>query len=39
MIEPQFDDACDFSEGLAEVRIGERRFCIDKEGRIIKWNK
>ena len=35
VINPQFDVAWDFSEGLAMVEIGEKRTYIDKTGRDI----
>src|SRR3954462_2626566 len=35
VIKPQYDDAWDFSEGLAYVREGARRGLIDKTGRMV----
>lgn len=35
VIEPQFDDAKPFSEGLARVKIGEKWGFIDRAGRIV----
>lgn len=36
IIEPRFDEAFSFSEGLARVRIGEKYFYINNEGKIVK---
>src|SRR3954463_10837627 len=35
VIKPQYDDAWDFSEGLAYVRAGMRRGLIDKTGQMV----
>ncbi len=35
VIKPQFDDAEDFSEGLAHVKIGDRYGYINKEGQVV----
>lgn len=35
VIKPQFDEAKDFSEGLAVVRIGHKYGYIDKTGRMV----
>lgn len=35
VIQPQFDDALDFSEGLAWVRVGRKVGFIDRAGRIV----
>src|SRR5690349_8159904 len=35
VIKPRFDDAWDFSEGLAYVREGARRGLIDKTGKMV----
>jgi uncharacterized membrane protein len=38
VIHPQFDDARNFSEGLAEVRIGKRWIFIDKTGKYVRFS-
>ena len=35
VINPQFDDAHDFSKGLARVRIGDKWGYIDKTGKYV----
>src|SRR5215210_5075611 len=35
VIKLQFDDAWDFSEGLAYVRVGSRRGIIDASGKMV----
>lgn len=35
VIQPQFDDALNFSEGMAWVRVGKKVGFIDKAGRIV----
>ncbi len=35
IIEPKFDDADEFSEGLANVTIGKKYGYIDKSGKIV----
>ncbi|MEO0075749.1 MAG: WG repeat-containing protein, partial [candidate division WOR-3 bacterium] len=35
VINPQFDEAFSFSEGLARVRIGDKQGYIDKTGKIV----
>src|SRR3954471_15594122 len=35
VIKPRYDDAWDFSEGLAYVKEGARRGLIDKTGRMV----
>ncbi len=35
VIPPVYDEAHDFSEGLAAVRVGRRSFFIDKQGRTV----
>lgn len=37
VINPQFDDARHFTEGLASVNIGDKWGYIDKAGKIV-WN-
>ena len=34
-IQPQFDDAWDFSDGLARVRIGGKWGYVNKEGQVV----
>jgi hypothetical protein len=38
VIHPEFDDARNFSAGLAEVRIGERWILIDKMGKYVRFS-
>ena len=44
-IQPQFDEATDFSEGLAAVKIGGKWGFVDKSGKFViplgdyKWVK
>ena len=35
IINPQFDEACPFSEGLASVEIGDKWGYIDKTGKYV----
>ncbi|MEO0103191.1 MAG: WG repeat-containing protein [candidate division WOR-3 bacterium] len=35
VIRPQFNEAKDFSEGLAAVKIGDKYFYINNEGQIV----
>ncbi|MBV9957180.1 MAG: WG repeat-containing protein, partial [Acidobacteria bacterium] len=35
VIEPQYDDAWEFSEGLAYVKAGNRRGVIDRSGKMV----
>ncbi|MHC5735669.1 WG repeat-containing protein [Nostoc sp.] len=35
MVQPQFDSADEFSEGLAEVKVGKQDHYIDKIGKLI----
>nr|MBA3806501.1 WG repeat-containing protein [Acidobacteriota bacterium] len=35
LIQPQYDDAWDFSEGLAYARAGNKRFVIDQTGKVL----
>jgi hypothetical protein len=37
IINPQFDEAMGFNEGLASVRIGDKWGYIDKNGKFV-WN-
>ena len=37
VINPQFDSALSFSEGLAAVRIGDKKW-TPKPGQRLKWN-
>jgi hypothetical protein len=42
IIEPQFDEAGNFSEGLARVMIGDRWGYIDRSGNFViepKWTR
>ena len=35
VIAPQYDEAWEFSEGLAYVRVGKQRFIIDRAGKTV----
>lgn len=35
VINPQFEEAFDFNGGLAEVRVGDARGYIDRNGKFV----